>query len=68
MRIKKIRLCRYVMERQLRAARKLRKSYAWPYDLGCWRNWTTFFGGGVRKWFFPSAPKEDGIHFERRKE
>ncbi len=58
----------YVMERQQRAARKFRKSYQWPYDLGCWRNWNAFFGSGVSKWFCPGGYKADGIHFERRKE
>ena len=58
----------YVMERQQRAARKLRKPYSWPYDLGCWRNWCAFFGGNVRTWFVSGGVKWDGIHFEKRNE
>ncbi len=58
----------YVMERQQRAARKLRKPYKWPYDLGCWRNWCSFFGPSVRNWFVSGGTKSDGVHFEKRKE
>jgi hypothetical protein len=58
----------YVMERQQRAAHKLRKPYRWAYDLGCWRNWCAFFGSSVPMWFVPGSVRWDGIRFEKRKE
>lgn len=62
--------CRYVMERQLRAARKLKKAYRWAYDLGFNRNWWGFFGPSVVGWFVPghTPPLGDGIAFEKRDE
>ena len=57
----------YIMERQERNARKLKRPYKWPYDLGFKRNWIMFFGPTWWKWFIPGmGPKNDGMHFERR--
>lgn len=59
----------YILERQQRSAAKRKVSHQWPYDLGCWRNWTQFFGSSVYQWFMPaSGPRRDGLNFERRRD
>ena len=57
----------YIMERQARNARRLRKKYIWPYDLGFKRNWKLFFGNSFSQWFCPGmGPRNDGINFTKR--
>ena len=58
----------YILERRQRNARKLKKEYHWPYDLGFKQNWKAFFGSSTWGWFWPEdvGKRRDGIHFEKR--
>lgn len=40
--------------------------HAFPYDLGCWRNYTSLLGPNMLSWFFTSVPAGDGYNFEMR--
>ncbi|KAI9335838.1 DHHC palmitoyltransferase-domain-containing protein [Zopfochytrium polystomum] len=43
---------------------KIRRSVAYPYDLGAWANLHEVFGGPFLLWWLPLRPRGDGLSFK----